>query len=137
MSLPDISNEQKLTYIYQTLKAQETRRKRKAWFWILKWVLIVSFIMIAYSYREWIFDRSIAYVKQTIDNRIKKINEEQRIKILQGIQQLLPPSLENTLRDVQKSLIGTGNISLPSLAPTSPQSQKTTPSSSQKKNVEY
>jgi hypothetical protein len=29
-SLPDPSNEQKLTYIYQVLKAQEARRKRKA-----------------------------------------------------------------------------------------------------------
>lgn len=38
--LPELSNEQKLTYIYHTLKAEESRRTRAKWYRFFKWLII-------------------------------------------------------------------------------------------------
>ncbi len=34
--LPDLSNEQKLTYMYHMLKEQESRQKRALWYRVFK-----------------------------------------------------------------------------------------------------
>ena len=104
-NLPEPSNEQKLTYIYQTLKAQETRRKRKHLMGFFKWPLLLSIFFFAYIYRVEIFEKTSTYIIDSIQVRISRISEKQKADILKGIQQLLPPSLEDTLRDVQKKLL--------------------------------
>jgi hypothetical protein len=58
MSLPEPSNEQKLTYIYQTLKAQESRRKRHIFMKILKWMLLIALLYLGYTYRAVITEKT-------------------------------------------------------------------------------
>ena len=101
-SLPEPSNEQKLTYIYQVMKSQESRRKRKAWMWFLKFVLFIALVTYIYVYRYQVIDRTYRFIADGVNERLRRITEEQKSGILKWIQQLLPPSLEDTLRDVQK-----------------------------------
>jgi hypothetical protein len=109
MSLPELSNEQKLTYIYQTLKTQEHRRKRRIVMNVLKWILLLSILYFAYAYRALIFERTFFYIQESVNQKIRTISEQQKAGILRGIQQILPPSLEDTLKEVQKTLLsGTG-----------------------------
>lgn len=110
-SLPEPSNEQKLTYIYQVLKAQESRRRRKTLIGLLKWAILIALLTFIYIYRYQIIDQTYKYIADGINARVRKISEEQKAGILKGIQQLIPPSLETTLKDVQKIIVsGTGDL---------------------------
>lgn len=64
--LPDLSNEQKLTYIYHTLKDQESRRKRAAWYKTLKWLLILAIIYFIAMNPMWIMEKVTTYIKPLV-----------------------------------------------------------------------
>lgn len=110
-SLPEPSNEQKLTYIYQVMKAQESRRKRKIYTGVFKWIILIGLLSFIWVYRYQIIDQTYKYIADGINTRVRKFSEEQKSGILKGIQQLIPPTLENTLKDVQKIILsGTGDL---------------------------
>lgn len=126
-TLPEPSNEQKLTFIYQVLKEQEGRRKRKAYATFFKWVIFIGLVTFIYVNRYQVIDQTYKFIADGINARVRRISEEQKAGILKGIQQLLPPSLENTLKDVQKIILsGTGDL-IPSLEDS--KTQKSTPTS--------
>jgi hypothetical protein len=107
-TLPEPSNEQKLTFIYQVLKEQESRRKRKAYATFFKWIIFIGLVAFIYVNRYQVIDQTYKFIADGINARVRRISEEQKAGILKGIQQLLPPSLESTLKDVQK-VIQTGS----------------------------
>lgn len=125
-TLPEPSNEQKLTYVYKVMKAQEDRRKRKVVGLILKWILFIALVTFIYIYRYQVIDRTYKFIADGVNERVRRISEEQKAGILKGIQQLLPPSLEDTLKDVQKIILsGTGDI-MPALDKASTSKTSTT-----------
>ncbi|GAB0174191.1 MAG: hypothetical protein HHAS10_00700 [Candidatus Altimarinota bacterium] len=125
-TLPEPSNEQKLTYIYNVLKAQENRRKRKVFMGVMKFLLIISVVALAYMYRSQLMENSYKLLSETINESIKKVSEKQKADILRGVQQLLPPGLGDTLRDVQKAVqSATGETTTPTESSASTKSTST------------
>lgn len=93
----------------------------------LKFILFIAIISYLYIYRIQIIDIAYKYASSFVNERVKQISEEQKSGILKGIQQLLPPSLENTLKDVQKIILtGSGEISTPSEQSSTTKSTTTT-----------
>jgi hypothetical protein len=94
----EVSNEQKLTYIYETLKAEEQRRKHRRWLRVLKWILLISVAYLVFTYKAIIMEKSYEYVSNRIRTEMKRVSEEQKSSILRGVQELLPEDLSTLLK---------------------------------------
>jgi hypothetical protein len=124
MSLPEPSNEQKLTYIYQTLKAQEARRKRTMFMKTLKWILYISIIYFLYTYQEYVINTVYTYTKETFNREIRRVSEEQKAGILKGIQQLLPDPTKMQVPSVEPSKTNTNTGAKASTGTSAPPKKK-------------
>ncbi len=107
--LPDLSNEQKLTYMYHTLKDQESRHRRAVRYKFFKWLIIAWLISLFYMYPGVILGKIFEIVKPLVMEQTQSIMEENKNNLINSLKDALPEGIE--------------------IAPTKP---KTTPSSKTK-----
>jgi hypothetical protein len=80
MEKENLTNEQKLEYVFEVIQAQEERRKRKV-FW--KWAkrgLIIAVLLFLYSNPVWIqkqIEKTMSIIMETAIQRVMEIQKEQ------------------------------------------------------------
>jgi hypothetical protein len=79
--LPDLSNEQKLTYIYHTLKDQESRRKRTMVYRLFKWLILVGIVYLIVTYPAQIFGKISELIRPVIMDQAQSVLDENRTTI--------------------------------------------------------
>lgn len=89
MPLPEISNEQKLTYIYHSLKAQEARRKRAAWFRGLKWIIVLGIVYFIVSYPGYIFTKASELIRPIVMDQAQTLLDENKASITKGLNNVM------------------------------------------------
>ena len=92
--LPDLSNVQKLTYIYYELKSQESRRKRAAWYRFLKWIVIIGLVYLIATYPTQIIGKVSEFVRPLIMDQVDAIMEQNKNSLLKSIKDVLPDTIE-------------------------------------------
>jgi hypothetical protein len=107
MSLPEISNEQKLTYIYYTLKNQEARHRRAMWYRIFKWMIVLAIVYILATYPGYVFTKVSELLRPIIVEQAQTILDDNRNSITKSLNNVMTsikalmadttePSSENT-----------------------------------------
>ncbi len=89
MSLPEISNEQKLTYIYYTLKDQESRRKRAIWYRLFKWMIVLGIVYVIVMYPGYIFTKISELLRPIIVEQAQTILDDNRNSITKSLNSLM------------------------------------------------
>lgn len=92
--LPELSNEQKLTYIYHTLQAQESRRKRAAFYRFLKWLVVIGCVYLIATYPKEIFSKISELVRPIVMEQVDMIMEQNKNNLLKSIKDVLPDEIE-------------------------------------------
>jgi hypothetical protein len=88
--LQEPNNEQKLTYIYETLKEQESRRKRQMFYKFLKWLIIGWLAYLVITNPSVIMTPIMNTVKPMIMEQAKSIMEENKQSLMDQVKNLLP-----------------------------------------------
>ncbi len=88
--LPDLSNEQKLTYTYHTLKNQESRHKRAMWYRFFKWLIIIGAIALLYIYPGQIMGKIFEFVKPIVMEQTQSIMEENKNTLIKSLKDAIP-----------------------------------------------
>ncbi len=88
--LQEPNNEQKLTYIYETLKEQESRRKRHIFYKFLKWLIIAGLAYLVLTNPSAIMTPVMNYVKPMIMEQAESIMEENKKSLMDQVKNLLP-----------------------------------------------
>lgn len=94
--LPDLSNEQKLTYIYHMLKDQEARHKRAMWYKFFKWVIVIGAITLLALYPGQIMGKIFEFVKPLLMEQTQSIMEENKNNLMKSLKDIFPDALEIT-----------------------------------------
>ena len=89
MSLPEISNEQKLTYIYHTLKDQESRRRRALWYRVLKWMIVLGIVYVIATYPGYIFTKISELLRPIIVEQAQTVLDDNRNSITKSLNSLM------------------------------------------------
>jgi hypothetical protein len=116
--LPEISNEQKLTYIYHALKDQEARRKRAMVYRLFKWLILVVIVYLLVTYPAQIFGKISELIRPVIIEQSQTLLEENRNSINKN--------LNLFFRNI-KSILDENLVTDGSSTATSVQSPKSTP----------
>lgn len=88
--LPDLSNEQKLTFMYHTLKNQESRHKRAMWYRFFKWLIIIGVIALLYTYPGQILGKVFEIVKPLVMEQTQSIMEENKNTLMKSLKDAIP-----------------------------------------------
>lgn len=88
--LQEPNNEQKLTYIYETLKDQESRRKRQMFYKFLKWLILGGLAYLVITNPSAIMTPIMNTVKPMIMEQAKSIMEENKQSLMDQVKNLLP-----------------------------------------------
>ncbi len=112
------NNEQKLTYIYNTLKDQESRRIRAIWYKFSKWTIYIGIIYLVVTNASLIIGEMTKIIQPIVMNQMKVLLDKNKDNLMEGLKDLIP---------VQEPI----TITIPESTPT----PKTTPASTPKKPV--
>ena len=88
--LQEPNNEQKLTYIYEMLKDQESRRKRHVFYKFLKWLIIAWLAYLVITNPDVIITQVTNYVKPLVMEQAKSMMEENKKSLMESMKNLLP-----------------------------------------------
>ncbi len=94
--LPDLSNEQKLTYIYHMLKDQESRHKRAMWYKFFRWLIIIGAITLLALYPGQIMGKIFEFVKPLVIEQTQSIMEENKNNLMKILKNMLPETIESS-----------------------------------------
>ena len=88
--LQEPNNEQKLTYIYEMLKDQESRRKRHVFYKFLKWIVLGWLAYLVITNPDVIITQVTNYVKPLVMEQAKSMMEENKKSLMESMKNLLP-----------------------------------------------
>lgn len=91
--LQDPNPEQKLNYIYETLRDMESRRKRNIFYRFLKWVIIIGLAYLVATNPGAILTPIMDYVKPIVMEQAKSIMEENKKNFVESMKDLVPDEL--------------------------------------------
>ncbi len=84
-----LTNEQKLDYIYNTIKAQEARNTRARWFHLLKWLVIFLLMYFVATNPTFILDKVTAIMRPFIIENVKSMTDKTKSNFLDDIKKVL------------------------------------------------
>lgn len=88
--LQEPNNEQKLTYIYETLKDQESRRKRQMFYKFLKWLILGGLAYLVITNPDVVVTQVTNYIKPLVMDQVKSMMEENKKNLMDQVKNLLP-----------------------------------------------
>lgn len=91
--LQDPNPEQKLNYIYETLRDMESRRKRHAFYRFLKWVIIAWLAYLVATNPSAILTPIMNYVKPIVMEQAKSIMEENKKNFMESMKDMIPDNI--------------------------------------------
>ncbi len=90
--LQEPNNEQKLTYIYQSLKDQDSRRIRAIWYKALKWVIILGLAYLALTNPGFIIGKMTEIIQPIVMDQMKTMMEKNKESLMESVQDFIKTS---------------------------------------------
>ncbi len=90
MALQEPNNEQKLSFIYNTLKDQEIRRVRAIWYKFSKWTIYLGLIYLAVTNSALIIGKLTEVIQPIVMDQMKTLLEKNKDALMESVKGLLP-----------------------------------------------